>query len=308
MKKSIIVGLIAAGLVTEKAFAGFFLSSLNLPAAHADLSLGNLITRSTLSPVAVPTTSAADTNGITLTDGDVSIEYSYHQDNIGSIRSSSDSVTPELYLEFSRHFSLTANFSYTHTSFDSFRGLSIDSYGPAIAADVELLHWFGQTDTDRTALYFEGEANYTRSEYSFGKGTMKLDYHGFAPAFIFLHSLCDWQDGRPGRLNLTVSPGYSYNNVASDLLRNGVVSVLGRLDYGLTPALSVNASATWLHLANTSWNYGMTDDWAVFGCGMIFNFSHNQSHAWLARIGYDYEAFISQFQSQQVTARLEFHF
>ena len=227
-------------------------------------------------------------------------------------------VMPSLYWELTPNLPVTAGFSYSHSEQDVPGSGSVhaDTYTPFISAHEELLHFFSGFDTRRTALYFGGNFSYSRTEYNFGdNGNNSSDTFDITPSFIFIRSLTDWQDGTPGRFNLTLSPafGYSYlvvNGPVGSISRRGMISVLGRLDYGLTRNFYLNASATWLHDANEapSSDFNGYHDWALFGAGFTWKFLQTDSNFWLLKLNYGYMAFYPDVDSHNVSARVEWHF
>jgi hypothetical protein len=229
-------------------------------------------------------------------------------------------VTPSLYWEFSPNFPVTVGFSYSRLErhrldlpIPGSAGTIIDQYTPFISAHAELLHFFSGLDTQRTALFFGGNFSYTRADFYVTHFVLSSDTYDITPSFIFIHSLLDWSDGTPGHLSVTLSPAYDYaytdyhSPVSHSSIRHGMVTVLGRLDYGLTQNFYLNAAATWLHDANEAPANGFYD-WAVFGAGLTWRVAQTDSSAWLLKISYAYQAFYPETDTHSVSARVEWHF
>jgi hypothetical protein len=223
-------------------------------------------------------------------------------------------VTPSLFFVVRSNLFVTAGFSYMHqdVSANFPAGPAYDNYSPFICADEELLHFLPHVDTARNSLFLGGDFSYTRSIGSdgvFDKNSLAGNDYSFGPTLVYIRSLVDWSDGTPGRAAFTLNPAYTYNYMqsATSLGRSGVVTVLGRVDYGLTRNLYLNVFATWLHQHQIG-VASSDNDLAFFGGGLAAKLINRSNHLVLFRLGYSYEAFMKQTESHEISAQVEFHF
>jgi hypothetical protein len=223
-------------------------------------------------------------------------------------------VAPSVFFVIRSNLMVTAGFDYIHdqVSVDGSDTEAVDGYTPFISADEELLHLLPHVDKARNALFLGGNFAYTRAVASMsGPFTANLGYniYSFGPSLVYIRSLVDWKDGTPGRVSFTVNPAYNYEYAEAPygLERTGYSTVLGRVDFGITPNLYLNLAGTWVHRDSIGSN-GSYSDYAYFGGGLAAKLLNQSNHLVLLRLSYNYEAFIKQFDSHEVSAQVEFHF
>jgi hypothetical protein len=299
----------------------------------AGTPLNNLITERVynLEPPALKSFSS-DTNAkavplITASDASLEFDYMYSRqwyrfvtpgggyvtpDIISKVNSYN--VAPSLFFVVHSNLLVTAGFDYLHEqiSEDGHDIQTFDDYTPFLCVDGELLHFLPHVDTTRNALFLGGNFAYTRAISSMNDPlAVGIGYnaYNFGPSLVYIRSLVEWKDGTPGRVSLTFNPAYNYDYSKSsfNLERISFVTVLGRVDYGITPNLYLNMAATWVHRDSIGFD-GLHTDYAYFGGGLAAKLSNQSNHLVLFRLSYNYEAFLKQFEAHEVSAQVEFHF
>jgi hypothetical protein len=217
-------------------------------------------------------------------------------------------ITPELYLESERGFSLNFGLGYQHLSKDDNKQTHVDAniYSVSIQPAQEVLGLLDITTMHLTAgiAFNYGRADVT--SFQTNRSDSTSDAFAIGPNLAFVYPITT-------KLTAIAVPAYTMQWKETESGGNsidthsGLFTFQGRADYSPCKKATFTVNATWKHDIDQKVFPSQTAvfrDWAEFGGSVRVALTPTAG----VRVGYSYEAFRNDFETHKALIRLEMGF
>jgi hypothetical protein len=253
---------------------------------------------------------------------DFSLGYFYtHQDwkGPGDLDANLNSVVPEFFLmNYAHLLSIDMAVAYTNLDQDNVGGGSTDTNvaDVTVIPAIEVLQFLLKDPAAPRTTYLHAGVlmgyRHLDSDIGSGPGSADLNIDAFlcGPNIVLKHTIPTAANSQLPLIDLYLSPAYiaqvgtgtaSFHDNWN--LSSGIVTVLGRVDYWISPQLALVTTAQWKHNANQELQPlpNSHEDWGEFGASVRWAINKNVG----LRFGYSYTGFNSDYDGHTAYLRIE---
>jgi hypothetical protein len=221
-------------------------------------------------------------------------------------------ITPEFFMQDKKGVALDISALYQNSAKDDITGKKVagNTYGATISPAADLIALAHDAPSGTTKLTLALNSGYRRTDQTTTTAATAVDSNSDAlalgPALTFEKDFSE-------SCKIQITPTYVQNwkstvkagTAGTARSESGLLTIPTRFIFSLNDKVTVTPFGTWKHDVFQNLPPGVPShnrDWAEFGLQLSYVLSEKAS----VRVGYSYEAFHPEFETHNVSVRLDF--